>query len=133
MAINLWFLYRTGFRWYFVFSVIRITFITNAVGADSCQDILCKIFRKRHKILSEENERKKTIVKETTEKERSPYRDSPFWYIVCYKAIFSVCFFQFFNTIPIFYKEVAHLDQKKYRLHPGITADLLLLYWKCWL
>ena len=61
------------------------------------------------------------------EKELSPYKDFPFLVYCLLCAIFSVCFFQFFNTIPIFYKEVAHLDQKSIGYILGYSGFIIVV------
>ena len=71
--------------------------------------------------------KEKPIVKETMEKELSPYKDFPFLVYCLLCAIFSVCFFQFFNTIPIFYKEVAHLDQKSIGYILGYSGFIIVV------
>ena len=104
----------------------ELLFITNAVGAILAGIFYVRFFRKRHKIYQKKM-KEKSMVKDTLEKERSPYRDSPFLVYCLLCAIFSVCFFQFFNTIPIFYKEVAHLDQKSIGYILGYSGFIIVV------
>ncbi len=126
MAINLGFSIGPALGGILSSVSYELLFITNAVGAILAGIFYVRFFRKRHKIYQKKM-KEKTIVKETTEKERSPYRDSPFLVYCLLCAIFSVCFFQFFNTIPIFYKEVAHLDQKSIGYILGYSGFIIVV------
>ena len=42
-------------------------------------------------------------------------------------AVFAVCFFQFFNTIPLFYKDVAKLDQSTIGFILGYSGFIIVL------
>ncbi|MDX8567114.1 MFS transporter [Elizabethkingia sp. HX XZB] len=126
MAINLGFSIGPALGGILSSVSYELLFITNAVGAVLAGIFYVRFFRKRHKIYQKKM-KEKPIVKETTEKERSPYRDSPFLVYCLLCAIFSVCFFQFFNTIPIFYKEVAHLDQKSIGYILGYSGFIIVV------
>ncbi len=126
MAINLGFSIGPALGGILSSVSYELLFITNAVGAILAGIFYVRFFRKRHKIYQKKM-KEKPIVKETTEKERSPYRDSPFLVYCLLCAIFSVCFFQFFNTIPIFYKEVAHLDQKSIGYILGYSGFIIVV------
>lgn len=126
MAINLGFSIGPALGGILSSVSYELLFITNAVGAVLAGIFYVRFFRKRHKIYQKKM-KEKPLVKETTEKERSPYRDSPFLVYCLLCAIFSVCFFQFFNTIPIFYKEVAHLDQKSIGYILGYSGFIIVV------
>ncbi|SPW34628.1 Multidrug resistance protein MdtH [Elizabethkingia miricola] len=126
MAINLGFSIGPALGGILSSFSYELLFITNAVGAVMAGIFYVRFFRKRHKIYQKKM-KEKPIVKETLEKERSPYRDSPFLVYCLLCAIFSVCFFQFFNTIPIFYKEVAHLDQKSIGYILGYSGFIIVV------
>ncbi len=126
MAINLGFSIGPALGGILSSVSYELLFITNAVGAILAGIFYVRFFRKRHKIYQKKM-KEKPIVKEATEKERSPYRDSPFLVYCLLCAIFSVCFFQFFNTIPIFYKEVAHLDQKSIGYILGYSGFIIVV------
>jgi predicted MFS family arabinose efflux permease len=42
----------------------------------------------------------------------SPYRDKPFLFYFIFTILFAVCFFQLFTTIPLFFKEGLHINEK---------------------
>ncbi|MDL1914211.1 MAG: MFS transporter [Bergeyella sp.] len=58
---------------------------------------------------------------------RSPYKDS-YFLIFCFICfLFSVFFFQFFNTLPLFYKEELHLSQAKIGYLLGLGGAIIVL------
>ncbi len=126
MAINLGFSIGPALGGILSSVSYELLFITNAVGAILAGIFYVRFFRKRHKIYQKKM-KEKSMVKDTLEKERSPYRDSPFLVYCLLCAIFSICFFQFFNTIPIFYKEVAHLDQKSIGYILGYSGFIIVV------
>ncbi|EQB92959.1 MFS transporter [Elizabethkingia anophelis 502] len=126
MAINLGFSIGPALGGILSSVSYELLFITNAVGAILAGIFYVRFFRKRHKIYQKKM-KEKSMVKDILEKERSPYRDSPFLVYCLLCAIFSVCFFQFFNTIPIFYKEVAHLDQKSIGYILGYSGFIIVV------
>lgn len=126
MAINLGFSIGPALGGILSSVSYELLFITNAVGAILAGIFYVSFFRKRHKIYQKKM-KEKSMVKDILEKERSPYRDSPFLVYCLLCAIFSVCFFQFFNTIPIFYKEVAHLDQKSIGYILGYSGFIIVV------
>ncbi|QIG90988.1 MFS transporter [Chryseobacterium sp. POL2] len=110
MAINLGF--SIGPALGGILSAISYNFLfgVNAVAALVAGVMYVVFFRKRNKIFQakqKQNKQKNLNIA----KGKSPYKDFQFILFCLLCMIFSVCFFQFFNTIPIFYKEVAHLDQ----------------------
>ncbi|MDV2446672.1 MFS transporter [Elizabethkingia anophelis] len=126
MAINLGFSIGPALGGILSSFSYELLFITNAVGAIIAGIFYVRFFRKRHKIYQKKM-KEKSMFKDILEKERSPYRDSPFLVYCLLCAIFSVCFFQFFNTIPIFYKEVAHLDQKSIGYILGYSGFIIVV------
>lgn len=82
-------------------------FYCNALAAFFAGLTYIFYFRKRqyrNEILSAKKEEIKEI---------SPYKDSLFIVFISVCLVFSVCFFQFLNTLPIFYKQDAHLSQQQ--------------------
>ncbi|MCL1669304.1 MFS transporter [Elizabethkingia ursingii] len=126
MAINLGFSIGPALGGILSSFSYELLFITNAVGAIIAGIFYVRFFRKRHKIYQKKNKEKK-ITNEAIQKELSPYKDFPFLVYCLLCAIFSVCFFQFFNTIPIFYKEVAHLDQKSIGYILGYSGFIIVV------
>ena len=100
-------------------------FIVNAIAALSAGVIYVIFFRKRNTIFPKQ---KKMLPVETfTEKGRSPYRDFPFLFYSLLCTVFAICFFQFFNTIPLFYKEVAKLSQSTIGFVLGYSGFIIVL------
>ena len=101
-------------------------FIVNGIGAVTAGIIYIIFFRRRNKIFRERKklEPTKTIEKTVT---KSPYKDYPFLLYSFLCAVFAVCFFQFFNTIPLFYKDVAKLDQSTIGFILGYSGFIIVL------
>ncbi len=101
-------------------------FIVNAIGAVIAGIIYVIFFRRRNKIFREKKklEPVKIIEKTIT---KSPYKDYPFLLYSFLCAVFAVCFFQFFNTIPLFYKDVAKLDQSTIGFILGYSGFIIVL------
>ena len=101
-------------------------FIVNGIGAVTAGIIYVIFFRRRNKIFREKKklEPTKTIEKKVT---KSPYKDYPFLLYSFLCAVFAVCFFQFFNTIPLFYKDVAKLDQSTIGFILGYSGFIIVL------
>lgn len=101
-------------------------FVVNAIGALAAGIIYVIFFRKRNKIF---REKKRLAPEKTIEKviTKSPYKDYPFLFYSILCTIFAVCFFQFFNTLPLFYKEVAKLDQSTIGFVLGYSGFIIVL------
>lgn len=101
-------------------------FIVNGIGAVTAGIIYVIFFRRRNKIFREKKklDPTKTIEKTVT---KSPYKDYPFLLYSFLCAVFAVCFFQFFNTIPLFYKDVAKLDQSTIGFILGYSGFIIVL------
>lgn len=57
----------------------------------------------------------------------SPYRDRKFILFSFFCLIFSVCFFQLLNTLPLFYKEAAGLSQKTIGYILGYSGLIIVI------
>nr|WP_228420377.1 MFS transporter [Chryseobacterium sp. 5_R23647] len=100
-------------------------FFSNALAALLAGILYIVFFRKRNK-LAKLRARK---VKEAIEikKENSPYRDSKFL-IYCFLCmLFSICFFQLFSTLTIFYKDTAQLSQQNIGYLLGYSGFIVVL------
>lgn len=127
MAINLGFSIGPALGGILSTISYEFLFIMNAFTVFMAGIVYVKFFRKRHisyKIAQKEN--KKSIVVE--EKGRSPYRDTPFLVYSFLCMVFSICFFQFLNTIPIFFKEVVHFEQQTIGYILGYTGVFLVIF-----
>ena len=101
-------------------------FVVNAIGALVAGIIYIVFFRKRNKIFREKKrlEPEKTIERVVT---KSPYKDYPFLFYSILCTIFAICFFQFFNTLPLFYKEVGKLEQSTIGFILGYSGFIIVL------
>lgn len=101
-------------------------FIVNAIGALAAGIIYVIFFRKRNKIFREKRKSEPIKTLETVVA-KSPYRDFPFLVYSFLCTIFAICFFQFFNTIPLFYKDVAKLSQTDIGFILGYSGFIIVL------
>jgi predicted MFS family arabinose efflux permease len=84
-------------------------FFSNAFTALVAGILYIVFFRKRN-ILAKLKARK---VQEAMKlKRKFPYRDGKFLVYCFFCMLFSICFFQLFSTLTIFYKDTAHLSQQ---------------------
>lgn len=100
-------------------------FFSNALGALLAGLMYIWFFRKRNKL----SVRKAKKVKEAivVKKENSPYKDGKFMiYCVCC-MLFSICFFQLFSTLTMFYKDIAHISQQSIGYILGYSGFLIVL------
>lgn len=128
MAVNLG--YSVGPAMGGILSAIsyEFLFVTNAIGALIAGIFYVKFFRRRHLLFQYKFRRNAQL--KSTEKiaVKSPYKDFPFLIFCMFCALFSICFFQFFNTIPIFYKEVAKLDQQTIGYILGYSGFIIAVF-----
>lgn len=101
-------------------------FIVNAIGALAAGIIYVIFFRKRNKVFREKRKSEPIKTLETVVT-KSPYRDFPFLVYSFLCTIFAICFFQFFNTIPLFYKDVAKLSQTDIGFILGYSGFIIVL------
>ena len=100
-------------------------FVFNFIGAVIAGIIYVIFFRKRNKIF---REKKKSETSEVVKKTgKSPYKDYPFLLYSLLCTVFAICFFQFFNTIPLFYKDVAKLSQSTIGFILGYSGFIIVL------
>ncbi len=58
------------------------------------------------------NKRKASVQKEAINTSiSSPYKDKPYLGFVAMAFLYALCFFQFFSTMPLFYKDIHHLHE----------------------
>jgi predicted MFS family arabinose efflux permease len=58
----------------------------------------------------------------------SPYRDLPFLVFLIFSALYAVIFFQLFNTLPLYYREVYALSEFSIGLLLGFNGLLVFLF-----
>ena len=101
-------------------------FYSNALAALLAGIIYIVFFRKRNKLATLKRQRNKPeIIVKTVEK--SPYKDYKFLLYCFLCMLFSICFFQLFSTLTIFYKETVHLSQESIGYILGYSGFLVVL------
>lgn len=100
-------------------------FFTNALAALIAGILYIIFFKKRNKLARLKAKKVKEVIE--IKKENSPYRDGKFL-IYCFLCmLFSICFFQLFSTLTIFYKDTAHLSQQNIGYILGYSGFLVVL------
>ncbi|SMC69835.1 Predicted arabinose efflux permease, MFS family [Chryseobacterium sp. YR221] len=100
-------------------------FFSNALAALLAGLMYIWFFRKRTRLAKKKarNVKEAIIIK----KENSPYRDRKFMVYCIFCMLFSICFFQLFSTLTIFYKDTAHLSQQNIGFILGYSGFLIVL------
>lgn len=114
MAINLGFSFGPALGGILSTISYNFLFFANALMTLIAAVFYMYFFRKRHQLYKLKQIRKQrfeTVDQSTKVKERSPYLDGPFiiFCIIC--CLYSMCFFQIMNTLPMFYKQELQLSQ----------------------
>lgn len=100
-------------------------FFANAFTALSAGILYILFFRKRNKLAKLKARKVKEVIE--IKKENSPYKDGKFL-IYCFLCmLFSICFFQIFSTLTIFYKDTAQLSQQSIGYILGYSGFLVVL------
>ncbi len=125
MAINLGFSIGPALGGILSAISYEFLFFSNAFTALVAGILYIVFFRKRN-ILAKLKARK---VQEAIEikKENSPYRDGKFLVYCFFCMLFSICFFQLFSTLTIFYKDTAHISQQSIGYILGYSGFLVVL------
>lgn len=100
-------------------------FFSNALAALAAGILYIVFFRKRNKIAKIKAKKVKEVIE--IKKENSPYRDGKFLIYCFFCMLFSICFFQIFSTLTIFYKDQAHLSQQNIGYILGYSGFLVVL------
>lgn len=127
MAINLGF--SIGPALGGILSSISYSFLfyCNALGAFIAAMVYVLFFHKRHAQSVRAVKKEADAQAKPAGAGRSPYTDKAFIIFCILCVIYSVCFFQFFNTLPIFYKDVAGLDRKSIGYLLGYSGFIIVL------
>ncbi len=100
-------------------------FFTNALAALMAGILYIIFFKKRNKLARMKAKKVKEVIE--IKKDSSPYRDGKFL-IYCFLCmLFSICFFQLFSTLTIFYKDTAHLSQQNIGYLLGYSGFVVVL------
>ena len=78
--------------------------------------------------VTKEQQQKPAVAAVNPEKKSSPYRDKSFLYFLLLTVIFAACFFQFFTTIPLFFKDGLHLSEFKIGLIMAANGLLIAAF-----
>lgn len=100
-------------------------FFANAFTALSAGILYIVFFKKRNKLARLKAKKIKEVIE--IKKDRSPYRDGKFLLYCFFCMLFSICFFQLFSTLTIFYKDTAHLSQQSIGYILGYSGFLVVL------
>lgn len=100
-------------------------FYSNALAALLAGLMYIWFFKGRAKLAKQEAKKVKEAI--VVKKENSPYKDGKFLIYCVLCMLFSVCFFQLFSTLTIFYKDTAHLSQQNIGYILGYSGFLIVL------
>lgn len=100
-------------------------FFANALTALSAGILYIVFFKKRNKLARLKAQKVKEVIE--IKKDSSPYRDGKFLLYCFFCMLFSICFFQLFNTLTIFYKDTAHLSQQNIGYLLGYSGFVVVL------
>nr|WP_228377028.1 MFS transporter [Chryseobacterium sp. FH2] len=100
-------------------------FFSNAFAALLAGLMYIGFFSKRNKLAKIKAKKVKEAI--VIRKEDSPYRDSKFLVYCAFCMLFSICFFQLFSTLTIFYKDTAKLSQQNIGYILGYSGFLIVL------
>ncbi len=70
----------------------------------------------------------KPVVQEINEAPLSAYKDGTYWIFFAGMALFGFVFLQLFSTVPLFYKDIAQLDEKSIGLLMGLNGLLIFVF-----
>lgn len=127
MAINLGFSIGPALGGILSTISYEFLFLMNAATVLIAGIVYVKFFREKHLLYKKAQ---KSSQQSTTRKVkgRSPYRDVPFLTYSLLCMLFSVCFFQFLNTIPIYFKEEIYMEQQTIGYILGYTGVFLVVF-----
>ncbi len=100
-------------------------FFSNALAALSAGILYIIFFKKRNKLARIKARKVQEVIE--IKKEHSPYRDGKFLLYCFFCMLFSICFFQLFSTLTIFYKDTARLSQQNIGYILGYSGFLVVL------
>ncbi|KUJ52780.1 MFS transporter [Chryseobacterium sp. JAH] len=100
-------------------------FYSNALAALLAGLIYIWFFYKRNKLAKIKAKKVREVME--IKKENSPYSDGKFLIYCFFCMLFSICFFQLFSTLTIFYKDTAHLSQQNIGYILGYSGFLVVL------
>ncbi len=107
MALNLGFSIGPALGGLLAAISYNLLFYGNAIAATLAAVIFFVYFRNKKGEIKE-----KADTGEEELKYQSPYKDTPFLVFTFLSILFAICFFQLLSSLPLYYKEVYHLNEK---------------------
>ncbi len=107
MALNLGFSIGPALGGLLAAISYNLLFYGNAIAATLAAVIFFVYFRNKKGEIKE-----KADTGEEQLKYQSPYKDAPFLVFTFLSILFAICFFQLLSSLPLYYKEVYHLNEK---------------------
>lgn len=125
MAVNLGFSIGPALGGFLAQFSYNWIFYGNAIAAGLAAIVFIYFFKNRK---ANTTERKEPSPLESIKKEKSAYRDGLFiiFNILC--CLFSMAFFQLLSTLPLFYKDVYHLEPDKIGLLLGFSGFVIVVF-----
>lgn len=139
MAINLGFSFGPAMGGLLAAISYNFLFFANATSVFIAFIMYVTFFRKRRNTHFKEAEviqeavsvEEKTIIKSKKSNQmrvtRNPYLDFPFVFFCLFCTLFSVCFFQILNSIPLYYKEGLGLSTQSIGLVLGFSGLVIVI------
>jgi len=102
-------------------------FIVNAITVLVAGIIYYKYFSQRHQVVQAPHlpTSSKPVSHPTA---KNAYWDLKFWIYCIICTLFSICFFQIVNVVPLFYSQELHLDQTKIGLLMGLNGFIVVIF-----
>lgn len=131
MAVNLGFSIGPALGGFMAAYSYNFLFYGNAFFTLAAGFMYLYFFNRRQKLFRIKQTRKNNNnyeIKHNVAKAKSPYRDAPFLIFCIICALFSICFFQLMNTLPLFYKDEVHLNQSTIGLLMGANGLVVVIF-----
>jgi predicted MFS family arabinose efflux permease len=131
MAVNLGFSIGPALGGFMAAYSYNFLFYGNAFFTLGAGVMYLYFFNRRQKLFRIKQTRKNrdhTTVITHGEKIRSPYKDAPFLIFCIICAVFSICFFQLMNTLPLFYKDEVRLNQSTIGFLMGANGFVVVIF-----
>ncbi|MGJ1377799.1 MFS transporter [Sphingobacterium multivorum] len=127
LAINLGFSIGPAVAGFLATISFNWIFYGNSFAVLCAAVIFFVFFHKREKRSDIRSTKEITAENELPQKTRNPYTDLPFVLFNIFCCIFSFCFFQLITTLPIFYREVHHLNDHQIGFLLGWSGFVIVL------
>lgn len=141
MAINLGFSFGPAMGGLLAAISYNFLFFANATSVFLALILYLSFFRKRKNIqykdgvqvkeiplpVNEINQEQSFAIKDEKLKDRNPYLDGPFILFSLFCTLFSICFFQILNSIPLYYKEELGMTTQGIGLVLGFSGFVIVI------